>query len=239
MMVIPAIDLRDGACVQLVGGDYANERVRLDPLDALRRWINAGFQRLHVVDLDAATGVGSNATLVREILRVARRSHLAVQVGGGLRDDASVESVLADGAAFAVVGTLAIDDPDWLAAIAERHPGRLIVAADTRNRRVLTRGWADESSLSMDALLDRCNSAPLAGVLVTAVHREGQLAGPDLELLARVRDRAKTPIIASGGIASIADLRALSDIGMDAAVVGMALYVGALEPTVIAQEFAT
>lgn len=237
MMVTPAIDLRDGACVQLVGGDYARERVRLDPTDALQRWIGAGFRSVHIVDLDAATGTGSNTPVVRDVAALARRSHLSVQIGGGLRDNASVDRVLGDGAGFAVVGTRAIDDPDWLASLTERHPNRVIVAADARNGHVLTRGWAAESALSIDALLDRCNSLPLAGVLVTAVHREGLLAGPDLELLTRVRARADVPLIASGGITSVADLRTLRDIGVDAAVVGMALYTGTLEPMAIAQEF--
>jgi phosphoribosylformimino-5-aminoimidazole carboxamide ribotide isomerase len=237
MMVTPAIDLRDGACVQLVGGDYAKERVRLDPTDALQRWIGAGFRSVHIVDLDAATGAGANTPVVSEVVALARRACLSVQVGGGLRDDAAVDRILADGASFAVVGTRAIDDPDWLASLTERHLNRIIVAADARNGHVLTRGWAAESALSMDALLDRCNIAPLAGILVTAVQREGLLAGPDLELLTRVRARADVPLIASGGIASVADLRALRDIGVDAAVVGMALYTGTLEPAAIAQEF--
>lgn len=238
MIVIPAIDLRDGACVQLVGGDYARERVRVDALDALDRWIDAGFRRLHVVDLDAATLVGSNTALIRTLLARARQAEVVVQVGGGLRDDAAVDAVMAAGADFSVIGTRAVDDPAWLATLTARHPGRVIVAADVRHERVLTRGWSLDSTREVEAVVDHCNTLSVAGVLVTAVHREGQLAGPDLDLMARIRGRAALPVIASGGIASVADLRALHDLGVAAAVVGMALYRGALQPTATAQEFA-
>jgi phosphoribosylformimino-5-aminoimidazole carboxamide ribotide isomerase len=140
MIVIPAVDLREGACVQLVGGEYDAERVRLeDPLAVAQGWARLGFTRLHVVDLDAATGRGSNAELVREIMRDCG---MVVQVGGGVRDEERVERLLDDGASAVVVGTRAIEDPDWLAEMAERYPGELIVAADVRDRRVVTRGWA-------------------------------------------------------------------------------------------------
>src|SRR6187399_1242029 len=140
MIVIPAIDLRGGYCVQLVGGDYAEERVRLDDPPAVARdWVRDGFSRLHVVDLDAATGRGANREVIREILRDAS---VPVQVGGGIREEAQIDRLLDDGATWVVVGTRAIEDEGWRAEMAHRFPGRIIVAADVRDRSVVTRGWS-------------------------------------------------------------------------------------------------
>ncbi|MEO7359220.1 MAG: HisA/HisF-related TIM barrel protein, partial [Gemmatimonadaceae bacterium] len=128
MIAIPAVDLRDGACVQLVGGEYANEKVRLpDPAAVARDWVNQGFQRLHVVDLDAATGKGNNSKIVREILREAS---VPVQVGGGIRNEDQIERLIDDGATYVVVGTRAVEDDDWLLEMADKFPNQLIVAAD-------------------------------------------------------------------------------------------------------------
>lgn len=236
MLVIPAIDLRDGRCVQLVGGDYAKEAVRLDdPLDVAHRWVAAGFSRLHVVDLDAATGRGRNRDLVRELVQ---RAGVPVQVGGGVRDEDAIDGLLEDGAAAVVVGTRGVEDPRWLEEQAERLPGQLVLAADVRGRTVLTRGWARETRRGILDLLDELRELPLAGVLVTAVQQEGKMQGTDLDLMADVADQSPWPLIASGGVASMADLRALEDRGVAAVVVGMALYTNALDPVIVAEEFA-
>jgi len=235
VIAIPALDLREGACVQLVGGDYAQERVRLpDPVEVARAWRDAGFTRLHVVDLDAATGRGSNLSVIAALLR---GSGLDVQVGGGLRDDESIERVLSAGASRAVVGTRAVEDPAWLRAGAVRFPGRLVVALDARNGIVVTRGWAGTTTRRVEEALEQVAGLPLAGVLVTSVEREGRMQGPDLDLVGRVSARSEFPVHASGGIASLADLRALGDCGAAAAVLGMALYTGALDPRAVSQEF--
>lgn len=236
MLVIPAIDLRDGRCVQLVGGDYAKEAVRLDnPLDVAHRWVAAGFSRLHVVDLDAATGRGRNRDLVRELLQ---RAGVPVQVGGDARDEEAIDGLLEDGADAVAVGTRGVEDPRWLEEQAERRPGRLVLAADVRGRTVLTRGRARETQRGILDLLDELRELPLAGVLVTAVQQEGKMQGTDLDLMADVADQSPWPIIASGGVATMADLRALEDRGVAAAVVGMALYTNALDPVIVAEEFA-
>jgi phosphoribosylformimino-5-aminoimidazole carboxamide ribotide isomerase len=235
MIAIPAIDLREGACVQLVGGAYDQEQVRLDdPLAVAREWARVGFTQLHVVDLDSAMGRGSNADVVEEILR---HGGLPAQVGGGVRTDERVEELLALGAARVVVGTRALEEPDWLADLAERHPGAIVVAADVRARQVVTRGW--ERTLPRDVVetVEELNRLPLGGLLVTAVHREGRMEGPDWFLVDDVVEAARMPVMASGGIAGVHDLRELAERGAAAAIMGMALYTGALDPRAVAEEF--
>lgn len=235
MIAIPAVDLRGGHCVQLVGGDYADERVRLDdPAGVAREWARIGFTRLHVVDLDAATGRGANTLHIREILRDAS---VPVQVGGGIRDDSQIERLLDEGATWVVVGTRAIEDEDWRTETALRFPGRLIVAADVRERKVVTRGWAETSRLDVVDLLESMQGLPLAGVLVTAVHKEGQMAGTDLPLMEDVAEASEWPVFASGGVSTTDDLRALEHRGLTGAVLGMALYTGALDAYRTAEEF--
>ena len=235
MIVIPAIDIRDGACVQLVGGSYETERVRLeDPVAVAREWARLGFSELHVVDLDAATGRGSNVDVIEEIVRDART---LVQVGGGVRSDERVESLLDLGAARLVVGTRALEDRDWLAATAERYPGTIVVAADVKGRRVVTHGWERTTGDDVRDVVEELNRLPLAGVMVTAVHREGQMEGPDLFLVEDVAEVCVHPVLASGGVASERDLRELAERGVSAAIVGMALYTGALDPRRVAAEY--
>ncbi|MEP7064861.1 MAG: 1-(5-phosphoribosyl)-5-[(5-phosphoribosylamino)methylideneamino] imidazole-4-carboxamide isomerase [Gemmatimonadota bacterium] len=237
MIAIPAIDLREGACVQLVGGSYANEQVRIEnPVEVASGWARAGFTRMHVVDLDAATGRGDNASLVRDILAEVPAE---MQVGGGIRSGDSVERLLEEGASWVVLGTRALEEPEWLAGTASSFPGQLIVAADVRERQVVTRGWARTLSRTVLDVIEQLNEVPLGGVLVTAVHREGQLAGTDLFLMEDVAELSVHPVIASGGIATLNDLRELADRGVAAAVIGMALYTGALDARSVAEEFAT
>jgi phosphoribosylformimino-5-aminoimidazole carboxamide ribotide isomerase len=236
MIVIPAVDLRDGACVQLVGGEYAEERVRLeDPLAVAREWARLGFRRLHVVDLDAATGRGSNAAAVAEIVR--HGGFDVVQVGGGVRDEGAIERLLDAGASAVVVGTRALEDPDWLREVAEHYPHQIVLAADVRERRVVTRGWTQTLPRVVTDVVEELHDVPLAAVMVTAVHLEGQMQGTDLPLMEDVVDASHVPVFASGGVSSSADLRALQDRGVAGAVVGMALYTGALDPRAVIEEF--
>jgi phosphoribosylformimino-5-aminoimidazole carboxamide ribotide isomerase len=236
MIAIPAIDLREGACVQLVGGDYAEERVRLsDPVTVAREWARYGFRRLHVVDLDAATGRGSNLGLVNELLREGAAEF---QVGGGVRSSTQVDELIANGARAVVVGTRAFADADWLARTTAAYPNEILVAADVRDRRVVTHGWTRTLAREIIDVTEELSTLPLAGLLVTAVHREGRMQGADLFLMEDVVEAASFPVYASGGIRSISDLRALSDRGVAAAVIGMALYTGAIDPWQAAEEFA-
>ena len=235
MIAIPAIDLRESACVQLVGGSYDAEQIRLDdPPAVAHKWEFAGFQRLHIVDLDAATGRGDNAEVIREVLRATT---MRAQVGGGIRDETRIEGLLLDGATNVVLGTRAVENPFWLAEMAEAFPGTIIVAADVRERRVLTRGWARTSDRYILDLIDDLNGLPLAGVMVTAVHKEGLMEGTDLRLMEEVVEQSEHGVCASGGIGTIGDLRALQDRGVASVVIGMALYTGAIDPATVAEEF--
>jgi len=237
MIAIPAVDLRDGACVQLVGGSYADERVRLqNPAAVAAHWRKIGFRRLHVVDLDAATGRGSNDSVIDEILRDGSGD---LQIGGGVRTTERVDALLRAGAQRVVVGTRAIEHPQWLADLTARHPNRIILAADVRGRNLVTRGWAQELPANIFTLVSDLSSSSLAALLVTAVHVEGQMRGPDLELVQDLVSRTPLPIIASGGVGGVDDLHALAERGAAAVIIGMALYTGALDPRVVATEFAT
>ena len=235
MIAIPAIDLREGACVQLVGGSYAAEALRIeDPLEVARQWSRAGFQRLHVVDLDAATEAGNNESVVRSLLA---EQLFSVQVGGGVRSTEVVERLLGDGADWVVAGTRALEDPDWLEDITRSFPGTVIVAADVRGRRIVTRGWARTLSRDVVDFVEEISRLNIAGIMVTAVHVEGQMRGTDLPLMEDVVEATHLPVFASGGISSMHDLRALEDRGLSGAVIGMALYTGAIDPRVVAEEF--
>jgi phosphoribosylformimino-5-aminoimidazole carboxamide ribotide isomerase len=235
MQVIPAIDLRDGACVQLVGGSYANERVRIsDPIGVAAGWADLGFKRIHVVDLDAATDRGSNRKTVKQLLAA---NGLTVQCGGGVRDLASIEDLFAAGASEVVLGTKAIEDRAWLEKAAALYPNKLIVAADTKGRNIATHGWSTTSSLDVRTFVNDLNQLPLAAILVTAIEGEGQMNGPDIALMRELTAISRLPLQASGGVGSLDDLRDLATAGVSATIVGMALYTGALETSAIIEEF--
>ncbi len=235
MIAIPAVDVRGGACVQLVGGSYAEERVRITDAPAVARtWVAHGFKRLHVVDLDAATGAGDNAAIIEAILR---EHGTATQVGGGVRCATRVRSLFQAGAASVVVGTRAIDDAAWLAELAANYPGRITVAADVRGRQIVTHGWARTHALDILEFVRSIGDVPLAGLLVTAVHLEGQMLGTDLPLMESVVVAATVPVIAAGGITTIEDLRRLEERGVSAANMRMALYTGRLDASAVAREF--
>jgi len=235
MQVIPAIDLRDGACVQLVGGSYANERVRIaDPVGVAAGWADAGFKRLHVVDLDAAKGRGTNRETVKQL--VAAKG-VSLQCGGGVRDLQSIEELFAAGASEVVLGTKAIEDRAWLEQAAARYPNRLIVAADARGRNVTTRGWSETLPVNVTSLVKELNRLPLAAILVTAIDLEGRMQGADVGLMRELALLSRVPLQASGGVGTLADLRDLAGAGVSATIIGMALYTGALDTSVIIEEF--
>lgn len=227
MIATPAVDVKGGRCVQLVGGRPEDERVSLpDPVAVASRWWDMGFQALHVVDLDAALGSGDNLALLE---RLVAATPADTQVGGGVRDDARADALLAAGADRVVVGTRALDDPTWLSALADRHPGRIVVAADTRDAYVVRKGWTETSGLTVSDFMDRLQDVPLAGILTTDVAMEGRMAGMDRDAVARILRWRTCPVWISGGVTTEDDLAWLADNGADGAVLGMALYTGTLD----------
>jgi phosphoribosylformimino-5-aminoimidazole carboxamide ribotide isomerase len=235
MLVIPAIDLRDGACAQLVDGAYDPDLIRsVDPAAVALTWRQQGFQHLHVIDLNAVTGRGQNRDHVDAILSA---TDAEVHVGGGIRDREMIEDMLSAGAQRVVVGRRALDDPEWLEDMAGLFPGSIIVAMDVRDRRVLSRGWARQQSRLAVDVVEELNENPLAGVMVSAVNQGEAMTTGVLALLEDLTDIAECPIYASGGLESLSDLRALGDRGVAAAIVGIALYNGAIDARVAAEEF--
>jgi phosphoribosylformimino-5-aminoimidazole carboxamide ribotide isomerase len=233
-----AIDLRGGRVVQLVGGRPDDERVSLpDPAAVARAWMDQGFAALHIVDLDAALGSGSNDAAIAAILSVT--ASVPVQVGGGVRTLERADELLAAGATRVVAGTRAVEDRAWLEALSERHPGRVVVAADIRDGEVVVRGWTAGAGRMADEFLRSLAGLPLAAVLVTDVSREGRMVGADTDRFRALAAVSAHPLIASGGVADEADLRALDRAGAAGVVLGMALYTGALDARRTSTEYGT
>jgi phosphoribosylformimino-5-aminoimidazole carboxamide ribotide isomerase len=230
MIVIPAVDLRDGRCVRLREGRSDRETVFSDdPVAMALGWKALGATRLHVVDLDGAfAGEPRQAALVAEI--VGAVAPVAVEVGGGLRDLAAIDAALGTGARWAVVGTRAALDATFLADVCRRHPGRIIVAVDARGPRVAVKGWTEDSGETVVEVGARARTAGAAALLYTDVSRDGMEQGPNVEDTAALARRIDMPILASGGVATLEDLHRLAQIpGVEGAVVGRALYTGAVD----------
>jgi phosphoribosylformimino-5-aminoimidazole carboxamide ribotide isomerase len=230
MIVIPAVDVREGRCVRLRQGQADAETVfGDDPVAVAVRWAAVGAARLHVVDLDGAfAGAPRQAALVEKM--IAAVAPLPVSVGGGLRDEAAIAAILAAGARWAVVGTRAALDPRFLQAIGRRWPDRIIVAVDGRGGRVAVKGWTEESAEAVVDVARRARAAGAAAVLYTDVGRDGTGLGPNVADTGALASAVDVPVLASGGVASLADLRALAAIpGVAGAVVGRALYTGAID----------
>lgn len=232
MDLYPAIDLRGGRCVRLHQGDFAQETVYGDdPVAQARAFADAGSAWIHVVDLDAArTGEPVNRPA---IAAVAAAVGAPVQTGGGVRDDAAVEELLAAGIARVVLGTAALERPDWAAATAARHPGRVALGLDVRGREVAVRGWVEGSGRQLAEVAAEFDEAGFAAYVVTQINVDGAGSGPDVDLYAELLDTVETDIVASGGVGSADHLRALAQLGQESrplvgAIVGRALYDGSL-----------
>ena len=230
MDLYPAIDLRGGACVRLKQGDYSRERVYGgNPLAVAKEFEGDGAPWIHVVDLDAArTGRPENRDVIASI---AQGVAVPVQAGGGIRDEFSAEALLDAGVARIVLGTAALEDPGLLRRVASRHPGRVAVGLDHRRGEVAVRGWTAGSGRSSTEVLAAVEDAPLGAVVVTDIARDGMLGGPDLDGLAAVLAATRHPVIASGGVGSLDDLRALAGVQgggrrLEGVIVGTAVHEG-------------
>jgi phosphoribosyl isomerase A len=224
--LLPAVDVAAGQAVRLVQGVSGTETAYGDPLQAALRWQQAGARWIHLVDLDAAFGRGSNAEL---LAAVVAQVDAAVQLSGGIRDDASLAAALRAGCTRVVIGTAALENPAWVRTVLAEHGEQIAVGLDVRGTRLAARGWTAEGGGLFETLA-RLEADGCPRYVVTDVHRDGTLAGPNLDLLRAVCARTQRPVIASGGVASLGDLRAIVALrraGVAGVIVGKALYAGA------------
>lgn len=223
--LLPAVDVADGQAVRLVQGEAGSETGYGDPVEAALAWQNAGAEWLHLVDLDAAFGRGNNLEVLTE---VAQKVNLKVEMSGGIRDDESLERALSLNPARVNLGTAALENPSWTSRVIRQYGEKIAVGLDVRGTTLAARGWTEEGGDLWD-VLDRLEADGCARYVVTDVTKDGTLKGPNLELLKQVAERTDKPVVASGGISSLDDIRALRSLvpsGVEGAIMGKALYAG-------------
>jgi phosphoribosyl isomerase A len=224
--LLPAVDVAGGQAVRLVQGAAGTQTSYGDPVDAAMAWQDAGAEWIHLVDLDAAFGRGSNGPQLADLIGQLKAR---VELSGGIRDDTSLATALATGCTRVVIGTAALEDPDWVAGVIAEHGDRIAVGLDVRGTRLAARGWTTDGG-ELDDALDRLEAAGCARYVVTDIEKDGMLRGPNLDLLRRVCARTAQPVVASGGVSSLADLHAIAGLvplGVEGVIVGKALYAGA------------
>ena len=228
MLILPAIDLRGGQCVRLRQGDYGQETVfGNDPAAMARRWVGQGASFLHLVDLDGAReGRPVNGASVRAIVAAAG---VPCQLGGGLRTEADVEQALSWGVSRVVLGTRALRDPGWCERVCRGFAGKVVLGIDARDGQVATDGWVQTSGRGALDWARQCAAWPIAALVYTDISRDGTLTGPNLEALAELAAAVPAPVIASGGITTLDDVRALATLGLAGCIIGRALYEGRLD----------
>lgn len=230
MDVIPAIDLLQGRCVRLYQGDYEQSQVfDENPVAVARQWADEGATWLHLVDLDGAkVGRPVNQQAIESIVSAV---DIPVQVGGGLRDRQSIVDLLAMGVKRVILGTIAVEQPDLVERLCQEFPGQIVVGIDARNGKVATRGWLETSEVEAVTLAQTMANLGVAAIIYTDIHRDGTLQGPNKPALRELATATSVPVIASGGISSVSDLMSLlglEPIGVSGAIVGRALYTGAI-----------
>lgn len=224
LQLLPAVDVAAGQAVRLVQGEAGSQTSYGDPLEAALQWQQDGAAWVHLVDLDAAFGRGSNRDLLAQVVG---RLDVKVELSGGIRDDASLELALATGCARVNLGTAALESPDWVRSVIARHGDRIAVGLDVRGTTLSARGWTQDGG-ELFEVLERLDRDGCARYVVTDVRRDGTLTGPNVELLRRVCAATPRPVVASGGVSTLDDLRELATVpGVEGAIVGKALYAGA------------
>lgn len=227
LILLPAVDVADGKAVRLTQGEAGTETSYGDPVDAALDFARQGAQWIHLVDLDAAFGRGSNAGILRKVIKQVRG--VQVELSGGIRDDRTLEAALESGAARINLGTAALENPEWAADVIGRYGDVIAVGLDVRGTTLAARGWTREGG-DLWTVLDRLESAGCSRYVVTDVTKDGTLQGPNVDLLREITTRTPKPIVASGGVSSLDDIAALRDLvplGVEGAIVGKALYAGA------------
>jgi 1-(5-phosphoribosyl)-5-[(5-phosphoribosylamino)methylideneamino] imidazole-4-carboxamide isomerase/N-(5'phosphoribosyl)anthranilate isomerase len=226
LTLLPAVDVADGQAVRLVQGAAGTETGYGDPLEAALAWQHDGAEWVHLVDLDAAFGRGSNASLLADVVG---RLDVKVELSGGIRDDASLRAALATGAARVNIGTAALEDPEWCDRVCGEYGERVAIGLDVRGRTLSARGWTRDGG-DLFEVLERLDKAGAARYVVTDITKDGMMRGPNLELLRDVCAQTAKPVIASGGVSTLDDLRALAalePIGVEGVIAGKSLYAGA------------
>lgn len=232
MLLIPAIDLKDGRCVRLRQGRMEDETVFSDdPVEMAGRWVGEGARRLHLVDLNGAfAGMPVNGGAIRAI--AARYPDLPIQVGGGIRDESTIAAYLEAGVSYCIIGTQAVKEPELVSRACRSFPGRIIVGLDAKEGQVAIQGWAQLTEHRVEALAKRFESDGVSAIVYTDIGRDGMLSGPNIAATRALADSIHTPVIASGGITNLDDVRALAEVadpGIIGAITGRAIYEGTLD----------
>ncbi len=230
MEIWPAIDLRGGKCVRLQQGDYARETVFSDdPVAMAQQFANAGAKHLHLVDLDGARdGKPTNHAVVRDIVAAV---DMQCELGGGIRDQATIDALLDTGLHRCVLGTAALKNADWFRQVCQEYPQQLVLGIDARNGMVATDGWLETSNTPATELADQFRDVPLAAIVYTDIATDGMLQGPNVSAMAAMQAHVDVPVVASGGVTTIDDVRRLDEAGLAAAIIGRAIYEGTLNLT--------
>ncbi len=228
MDVIPAIDLLEGRCVRLYQGDYERSQVFSEnPVEIAKQWVDQGATRLHLVDLDGAKA--GKVVNLKAIEAIAQAISIPIEIGGGLRDRISVQQVFNLGVQWAILGTVAVEQPQLVQELCQEFPEKIIIGIDARNGLVATRGWLETSEVLATQLAVQMQELGAAAIIYTDIHRDGTLIGPNLEALRELASAISIPIIASGGVSSVTDLLSLLGLemqGVKGVIVGKALYTG-------------
>lgn len=227
LILLPAVDVAGGQAVRLTQGEAGTETSYGDPVDAAGEWVDQGAEWIHLVDLDAAFGRGSNTAILRRVIKQYR--NVSIELSGGIRDDASLEAALESGATRVNLGTAALENPEWAADVIARYGEAVAVGLDVRGTTLAARGWTEDGG-DLWEVLQRLEDAGCSRYVVTDVTKDGTLRGPNLELLREVASRTPKPVIASGGVSNLDDIAALRELvplGVEGAIVGKALYAGA------------
>jgi phosphoribosylformimino-5-aminoimidazole carboxamide ribotide isomerase len=227
MYIIPAIDLRDGKCVRLIQGQYDRQiNYQDDPVKQAREFSSAGAQWLHIVDLDGAKA--GKPVNTDTILAIAALEQFKIEVGGGLRDEASITQLLDMGVERVIIGTKAVSDFEWFALCAEKFSGKIVLGLDARGPKVATHGWTQDSPQQMLEFAAEAAKLPLAAIIYTDIAKDGMMTGPNLERTKALVQAVDVPVVASGGVGELSDIKKLAELGAEAVIIGRSLYEGTL-----------